>query len=167
LRRGVNAVRVPLGTKVARLLDEYVPGVLVLGRPSTRKHVRIVATIRKQAKVYRIPIRLLSARAIAEAFSGRNDNKHQIASALAAQFPDLLSVLPPKRKPWQSEDYRMASLTQPRCERRPLSESGTQIRFFRKRTEHEPCSKSIQRALSIPLLSIQLLRRPACAAKLF
>ena len=25
----------------------------------------------------------------------------------AEQFPELLSILPPKRKPWQSEDYRM------------------------------------------------------------
>lgn len=107
-RRGVNAVRVPLGMKVARLLDEYVPCVLVLERPRTRKHVRIVAAIRKQAKVQRIPIRLLSAKAIDEAFSGNNENKHQIAAALAMQFPDLLPVLPPKRKPWQSEDYRMS-----------------------------------------------------------
>src|SRR5437016_10916882 len=69
-RRGVNAVRVPLGIKVARLLDQYVPSVLVLERPRMRKHVRIVTAIRKQAKVQRIPIRLLSARAIGEAFSG-------------------------------------------------------------------------------------------------
>ena len=107
-RRGVNAVRVPLGIKVARLLDEYAPCVLVLERPRTRKHVRIVAAIRKQAKLQRIPIRLVSARAKDEAFSGSNDNKHQIASALATRFPDLVSVLPPKRKAWQSEDYRMS-----------------------------------------------------------
>src|SRR5450759_3896258 len=105
-RRGVNAVRVPLGVKVARLLDEYVPCVLVLERPRTSKHLRIVAAIRKQAKLQRTPIRLLSARAVDAAFSGSNDNKDQIASALATRFPDLLSVLPPKRKPWQSEDYR-------------------------------------------------------------
>ena len=107
-RRGVNAVRVPLGIKIARLLDEYVPCALVLERPRTRKHLRIVAAIRKQAKLHGIPIRLISATAIDKAFSGSNDNKHQIASALATRFPDLLSVLPPKRKPWQSEDYRMS-----------------------------------------------------------
>jgi hypothetical protein len=107
-RRGVNVVRVPLGTKVARLIDEYLPCVLVLERPRTRKHVRIVEAIRRQAKIRKLPIRLLPAKAVDEAFSGRNDNKHQIASALATQFPDLLPVLPPKRKAWQSEDYRMS-----------------------------------------------------------
>jgi hypothetical protein len=107
-RRGVNAVRVPLGKKVARLLEEYVPCVLVLERPRTRKHVRIVAAIRKQAKLQRIPIRLLSAKVIDAAFSGSNDNKHQIASTLATRFPDLISVLPPKRRSWESEDYRMS-----------------------------------------------------------
>jgi hypothetical protein len=64
--------------------------------------------IRKQAKLQRIPIRLLTAKAIDAASSGSNDNKHQIASTLAARFPDLISVLPPKRKAWQSEDYRMS-----------------------------------------------------------
>ena len=107
-RRGVNAVRVPLGLKVARLLDEYAPCALVLERPRTSKHLRIVAAIRKQAKTQKIPIRLLSAKTIDAAFSGSNDNKDQIASVLAARFPDLLSVLPPKRRAWQSEDYRMS-----------------------------------------------------------
>jgi len=107
-RRGVNAVRVPLGLKVARLLDEYAPCALVLERPRTSKHLRIVAAIRKQAKIHKIPIRLLSAKTIDAAFSGSNDNKDQIASVLTTRFPDLLSVLPPKRKPWRSEDYRMS-----------------------------------------------------------
>jgi hypothetical protein len=107
-RRGVNAVRVPLGIKVARLLDDYAPCALVLERPITRKHVRIVAAVRKQAKLQRIPIRLVSPKAIDAAFSGSNDSKHQIASTLATLFPDLRSVLPPKRRSWQSEDYRMS-----------------------------------------------------------
>lgn len=106
-RRGVNAVRLPLGVKVARLLDEYVPSVLILERPNNKRHIRNVATIRKQATVRKVPIRLLPSQAINEMLSGSN-NKHQIASALAAQFPELRSVLPPKRKSWQSEDYRMS-----------------------------------------------------------
>src|SRR6266478_6217682 len=60
-RRGVNAVRVPLGIKVGRLLDEYLPCLLVLERPRTTKHVRIVEAIRKQVTICGIPIRLLSA----------------------------------------------------------------------------------------------------------
>src|SRR6266851_2983119 len=105
-RRGVNAVRVPLGIKIGRLLDEYLPCLLVLERPRSRRHVRVVAATIKQAKIHRIPVRLLSATAIDKAFSSCNDNKHEIASALATRFPDLLPILPPKRKPWESEDYR-------------------------------------------------------------
>src|SRR5713101_6220867 len=92
-RRGVNAVRVPLGIKVGRLLDEYLPCLLVLERPRTGKHVRIVEAIRKEAKIHGIPGRLIFATAIDIAFSGSNGNKHQIASALATRFPDLISAL--------------------------------------------------------------------------
>lgn len=35
-------------------------------------------------------------------------NKHQAASSIAAQFPELEHHLPPLRKPWMSEDSRMS-----------------------------------------------------------
>jgi hypothetical protein len=38
---------------------------------------------------------------------GFESNKYEVASALALQFPALASRLPPRRKCWQSEDYRM------------------------------------------------------------
>ena len=41
------------------------------------------------------------------AFVGFESNKYEVASVLAKQFPALASRLPPKRKIWQSEDYRM------------------------------------------------------------
>jgi hypothetical protein len=34
--------------------------------------------------------------------------KHQIVSDVAHQFPELARQLPPARKPWMSEDERMA-----------------------------------------------------------
>jgi len=36
------------------------------------------------------------------------NNKREVASVLAEQFLALLSKLPPRRKCWQSEDYRMS-----------------------------------------------------------
>jgi len=105
-RGGVNAVRVPLGPKVARLLDEYVPEVLVLKYPQTKTVKQIIQVIRKQARAYKIPVRIVSPKVLQETFIGHNRNKHQIASAIAERFPELLYILPPKRKPWQSEDYR-------------------------------------------------------------
>jgi hypothetical protein len=41
------------------------------------------------------------------AFVGFENNKFEVASALAKQFPALVSRLPPKRRCWQSEDYRI------------------------------------------------------------
>jgi hypothetical protein len=41
------------------------------------------------------------------AFVGFESNKHEVAAALAKQFPSLASRLPPKKKCWQSEDYRI------------------------------------------------------------
>jgi hypothetical protein len=36
-------------------------------------------------------------------------NKAQMAQIVAAQFPELRSRLPPERKPWMTEDTRMAT----------------------------------------------------------
>jgi len=62
-RQGVNAVRVPLGPKVARLLDEYVPELVLLEQPGTRTLEQIVE-IQKQAEIHKVPVRLLSPRAV-------------------------------------------------------------------------------------------------------
>ncbi len=35
-------------------------------------------------------------------------NKAQMARAIAARFPELTRSLPPERRPWVSEHYRMA-----------------------------------------------------------
>ena len=105
-RGGVNAVRVPLGPKVTRLLDEYAPEVLALKYPQTETLKKIIQVIRKQAMVHKIPVRVVSPKVLQETFIGHNRNKHQIAAAIAERFPELLYILPPKRKPWQSEDYR-------------------------------------------------------------
>jgi len=38
----------------------------------------------------------------------RANTKHEIAHAVAQQLPELAPRLPRFRKPWMSEDYRMA-----------------------------------------------------------
>ena len=107
-RRGVNKVRVPIGPKVVRLIDQYVPEVLVLEKPRTEKIERMVTEIRKEAKLRKVPVRLLSPKVVDLAFSGHNKNKHQIAAMISETFRELLSILPPPRRPWESEDYRMS-----------------------------------------------------------
>ena len=52
-----------------------------------------------------IPARLLSRRAVKDAFAGANRNKYTIAATLAERLPELAPVLPTARKIWMSEEY--------------------------------------------------------------
>jgi hypothetical protein len=109
-RTGVNAVKIPAGTKFLALLDEFRPSAVVIrerltGR--TAKQTKMLATIERQARSRRIPVRRISRRDVDRAFVGFETNKYEVASALTQQFPALASRLPPRRKCWQSEDYRM------------------------------------------------------------
>src|SRR6266849_8360875 len=109
-RTGVNAVKIPAAIKFLALLDEFRPSTVVVrerltGR--TAKQTRMLATIERQARSRRVPVRRLSRRDVNRAFVGFESNKYEVASALARQFPALASRLPPRRKCWQSEDYRM------------------------------------------------------------
>jgi len=109
-RTGANAVKVPASTKFLALLDEFRPSAVVIGERltgRTEKQTRMLATIERQARSRRIPVRRVSRRDVNRAFVGFESNKYEVASALAQQFPALASRLPPRRKCWQSEDYRM------------------------------------------------------------
>ena len=97
----------PLVPKIAELFDQYLPDVVVLKRPKTEKLQVIVSEIRRYTNTQKSLVRVLSGKMLASVFVGSNDNKYQIASRIAEQFPELLSILPPKRRIWQSEDYRI------------------------------------------------------------
>ena len=110
-RPGVNAVKVPAGKKFLALLDEYSPAAVVIRERPTggaTKRATILAAVQRLMKNRRIPVRLISQGAITRFFAGSESNKHEVASALAQQFSLLLSKLPPRRKCWQGEDYRMS-----------------------------------------------------------
>jgi hypothetical protein len=65
----------------------------------------LVAEVRR----CRIPVRRVPERAVRSAFSDKNRiTKHAMASTLLEHFPFLASVPPPKRRIWESEDYRMS-----------------------------------------------------------
>ncbi len=100
--------------KLEELLRRFEPDVLVVedcAHPSSRRSERIalltkemVVTARKLGvKGHALPIAHVY-RHFAE--SGAR-TKHEIATTLAMRFPGLLLRLPPKRKPWQSEDSRL------------------------------------------------------------
>ncbi len=110
-RQGVNAAKIPAEKKIATLMDEFCPRVVVLRKRAVdknKKRCRMGKATLRQAEKRRIPVRLLSQRTVKNAFADHGRNKYTIASALAERFPELASRLPPKRKIWQSEDYRMS-----------------------------------------------------------
>ena len=112
-RKGVNAVQIPLAQKIEALLDECDPTVVVTKEAPQRikinsgKRRKKLDVIVRKAKRGRIPVRVLGRSAVRAVFAGNGlQTKHQVASALAERFAELAPILPPKRKPWQSEDYR-------------------------------------------------------------
>jgi len=107
-RTGTNAVLVRERQKLAHLLDRYTPRIILLQKPKARDISRMLAAIRREAVARRIPVRVLSPEALRRAFSGRSGNKYEIAAAIAASLPELRTILPPKRKPWESERYTMS-----------------------------------------------------------
>jgi hypothetical protein len=106
-RRGVNAAKIPAAERLLTLLDEFAPSAVVIREPEVRRNRKMLTTIRRQARSRRIPVGFISRRDVNRAFVGFESNKYEVAAALAKQFPSLASRLPPKKKCWQSEDYRM------------------------------------------------------------
>jgi hypothetical protein len=105
-RRGVNAVRFSAMVKIARLLDEYSPDVVVLkerpngGRSDLRKGTLW------QAKSRHIPVRTVPWNLVKATLAGDGRNKYRVASAVASRYPELASRLPAERKIWESEAYQ-------------------------------------------------------------
>lgn len=114
-RKIAAAGRVAVARKIVPVLEEFVPSVIVLKAPRFRANTKrsklgsILDTITKEAKGHGIPVRTLNQKSVANSFAAQGaSTKYEIASLLADRFPDLAWKLPPKRKPWQSEDYRMS-----------------------------------------------------------
>ena len=106
-RHGVNAVKVPMSRKLALLLDEYRPDVLVVREPRAgiSRRMKLIA---KSAAARRILFHTIPTESMRATFPDSDRNKHEIATAVAAHYPELSPCLPAKRKPWQSEKYGMS-----------------------------------------------------------
>jgi hypothetical protein len=114
-RNGRNAARIPLAPKIAALLEDFRPAVMVAKEPPCRKKVnrartrKVLELIRHKASLRGIRTRVLKRWAANSFFGGEERvTKHQIATALAERYAELQPLLPPKRKLWESEDYRMS-----------------------------------------------------------
>jgi hypothetical protein len=108
-RGGVNAVRVPPAEKFGVLLDDFTPSAIVVEKriSRTRKLYAKIAAVLREAKKRHIPVRWVTHRMVKRAFAGHDRNKDEIAAVLGERFPELAARVPPRRKIWMSEDYRM------------------------------------------------------------
>src|ERR1700733_322221 len=101
--------------KVEAMIALYKPVVLVLedasakGSRRSRRIRKLTKEIIETAGSQRMKVMLFSRdRVIRTFFEDGIGSKHTIARILAMRFPEELGHrLPPKRKPWKSEDYRM------------------------------------------------------------
>jgi hypothetical protein len=106
-RGGVNAVKVPYGTKIARLLSECQLHAVILKAGAGGRVAQKSMMVESRARSCRVPVRYITRHAIQQAFSPSN-TKYERAQLVATAFPELEDRLPKKRKPWQSEHYQMS-----------------------------------------------------------
>jgi hypothetical protein len=100
---------------VEALLDEYQPDAIVVEDARDRSFRRcarvrdLLQGIRRMAFTQGVRVRSISKRRIREVFSEtRAVTKHDLALAIAGRLPELAPRLPPRRKPWMSQDERMS-----------------------------------------------------------
>ena len=98
-----------------KLIQRYRPELLVLEdhrKKHRRRSARTLSLIEKVTdlgKLAGIPVRRLGWKRVREAFAPKGFiNKYGIARAIGRLLPELASRVPPFRKAWMSEDYRMA-----------------------------------------------------------
>ena len=105
-RRGVNAVKVPMSKKLELLIDEYDPKMIVVGdsNPRVLQRMKTIATL---AANRHLPMFIVKQETIRTAFPDSLQNKHQIAQTLGDCYRELSPIVPPKRKSWKPEHYRM------------------------------------------------------------
>jgi hypothetical protein len=97
------------------LISRYRPRILVLedvtakGCRRCRRVRDLVETLELYARNRGLTVRKISQSTVKRTFSPLGvQNKDQMARFIAARFPELVHHLPPARKPWMSEDSRMA-----------------------------------------------------------
>src|SRR6266566_972694 len=110
-RRKHGAANVLVRKRLMQLLDLWRPAALVLHNPVKKSRRRnqkrdgLTEWIVAEAKSRRIIVRVSVKRA---ADQGEILTKYENARRVAEHFPVLTRELPPKRRAWESEHYRMS-----------------------------------------------------------
>lgn len=99
---------------VEELISHWRPQVLVLEElpenSKRRRRVRqLLSALEVRARERGLAVRRISGKKIKHAFEALGiRNKYQMACFIAARFTELARHVPRERKPWTSEDLRMA-----------------------------------------------------------
>jgi len=101
--------------KVGELIAHYEPEVIVLQDNSTKESRRCARIkeldqqIMALASNRNVRVAAFSRHKVTRVFFGKDEGtKYALAEILSKRFPEELGFrLPPKRRPWMSEDYRM------------------------------------------------------------
>ena len=100
---------------VGELIEWYRPGVIVLEDTSTQasrrcsRVTRLIDEIAQLALKSNVRVKRISKGKVKEVFAEcPAQTKCEIALGIAKRFPELAPRVPPFRKPWMSEDYRMS-----------------------------------------------------------
>jgi len=102
-----------LGSRLRRIMQAYKPSALILrtgqsNSPSPQKNL-LAHVINRIAKQQNITTFRISQHTLQRYFLDYHAiTKHEIASTVARLLPELAWQLPRKRKPWESQQYRMA-----------------------------------------------------------
>ena len=99
--------------KVLEVIRHYRPEIVVLedhrGSRRCERIQNLIDRICRLATAEGLKSRSIKASRVKDVFrTFRANTKFEIAHAVAQQLPELAPRLPPYRKPWMSEDYRMA-----------------------------------------------------------
>jgi hypothetical protein len=93
-------------------LIEYNQIETVLSYPTHRRPTQIqknISSLKKICKKHGVKAKFLSKKNVTDIFELFGAyTKYQRAGLIVGYLPDLSYKLPPKRKPWQSEDLRMS-----------------------------------------------------------
>ena len=101
--------------RLRRLLELWRPAVLVFNTlssvtpKSNHRSKRLLKQIETEARKHRIPVRTLEDNPVGS--QGESLTKYENARRVAEHFPVLTRELPPKRRAWESEHYRMSVFT--------------------------------------------------------
>lgn len=100
--------------KVRELIDLYAPEVVVsedhrhLKSRRRQRTASVIDQVQRLATA-KVRVRLIPAAQMRGVFAdGGSVTKHHVATIVAQHFPELAIRLPPPRRPWMSQDSRMA-----------------------------------------------------------